>query len=64
MDDIITLNELRDRLRGVRSMDDFLDRAKDIYEDKEKYGIEKKNDIYLLFIYVLNDRIDNLERMI
>ena len=50
MDDIITLNELRDRLRGVRSMDDFLDIAKDIYEDKEKYGIEKKNDIYLLFI--------------
>ena len=63
MDDIITLNELRDRLRGVRSMDDFLDIAKDIYVDKEKY-IEKKNDIYLLFIYVLNDRIDNLERMI
>ena len=45
MDDIITLNELRDRLRGVRSMDDFLDIAKDIYADKEKYGIEKKNDI-------------------
>ena len=64
MDDIITLNELRDRLRGVRSMDDFLDIAKDIDADKEQYGIEKKNDIYLLFIYVLNDRIDNLERMI
>lgn len=64
MDGIITLNELRDRLRGIRSMDDFLDIAKDIYADKEKYGIEKKNDIYLLFIYVLNDRIDNLERMI
>ena len=64
MDDIITLSELRDRLRGVRSMDDFLDIAKDIYADKEKYGIEKKNDIYLLFIYVLNDMIDNLERMI
>ena len=64
MNDIITLSELRDRLRGIRSMDDFLDIAKYIYEDKEKYGIEKKNVIYLLFIYVLNDRIDNLERMI
>ena len=64
MDDIITLSELRDRLRGVRSKEEFIDITKDIYEDKEKYGIEKKNDIYLLFIYVLNDRIDNLERMI
>ena len=64
MDDMITLNGLRDRLRGVRSMDDFLDIEKVIYAEKEQYGIEKKNDIYLLFIYVLNDRIDNLERMI
>ena len=61
---MMTLNQLRDSLRGVRSMDDFVDIAKDIYLEKEKYGIEKKNDIYLLFIYVLNDRIDNLERMI
>lgn len=61
---MMTLNQLRDSLRGVRSMDDFLDIAKDIYVEKEKYGIEKKNDIYLLFVYVLNDRIDNLERML
>lgn len=45
-------------------MDDFMDIAKEIYAHKEEYGIEKKNDIYLLFIYLLNDRIDNLERMI
>ena len=27
MDKVITLNELRDMLRGVRSMDDFLERC-------------------------------------
>lgn len=64
MDDIITLNDLRSRLRGVRSMDDFHDMARDIYKNKEAYGIDKKTDIYLLFVYVLNDRIDKLEGMI
>lgn len=61
---MIKSNELRDILRGVRTMDDFMDIAKEIYAHKEEYGIEKKNDIYLLFILLLNDRIDNLERMI
>ena len=64
MANLMTLNELRGSLRMVRSMEDFLDIAKDIYADKEKYGLTSKNDIYLLFIYVLNDRIDNLERML
>lgn len=57
-------SELRDILRGVRTMDEFMDIAKEIYANKDEYGIEKKNDIYLLFILLLNDRIDNLERMI
>jgi len=45
-------------------MDDFRDIARDIYKNKEAYGIDKKADIYLLFVYVLNDRIDKLEGMI
>ena len=60
---MIKSNELRDILRGVRTMDEFMDIAKEIYANKDEYGIEKKNDIYLLFIFLLNDRIDNLERM-
>ena len=64
MDDIITLNELRDRLRGVRAMEELLALEQDIYEDKEKNSIKKKNEIYLHDIYVLNDRIDNQDKMI
>lgn len=61
---MIKSSELRDRLRGIRSMSDLLDITKELYANKEEYGIEKKNDIYLLFIFLLNDRIDNLERRI
>ena len=60
---MMNMNELRNKVRNIRTMEDFMDVSKEIYLDKEKYGIEKKNDIYLLFIYLLNDRIDNLERM-
>lgn len=61
---MMNMNELREKVRNIRTMEDFMDISKEIYLDKEKYGIEKKNDIYLLFIFLLNDRIDNLERMI
>lgn len=60
---MMNINELRNNVRNIRTMEDFMDISKEIYLDKEKYGIEKKNDIFLLFIYLLNDRIDNLERM-
>ena len=60
---MMNMNELRNKVRNIRTMEDSMDVSKEIYLDKEKYGIEKKNDIYLLFIYLLNDRIDNLERM-
>lgn len=61
---MMNINELREKVRNVRTMEDFMKVSKDIYLEKEEYGIKKKDDIYLLFIFLLNDRIDNLERMI
>lgn len=60
---MMDINELRNKVRNVLTMEDFMNLSKEIYLEKEKYGIEKKNDIFLLFIFLLNDRIDNLERM-
>lgn len=60
---MMDINELRNKVRNVRTMEDFMNLSKEIYLEKEKYGIEKKNDIFLLFIFLLNDKIDNLERM-
>lgn len=61
---MMNINELRNKVRNVRTMEDFMKVSKEIYLEKEEYGIKKKDDIYLLFIFLLNDRIDNLERMI
>lgn len=61
---MMNINELRSKVRNVRTMEDFMKVSKEIYLEKEEYGIKKKDDIYLLFIFLLNDRIDNLERMI
>ena len=61
---MMNINEPRNEVRNVRTMEDFMKISKKIYLEKEEYGIKKKDDIYLLFIFLLNDRIDNLERMI
>lgn len=61
---MMNINELRNKVRNVRTMEDFMKISKEIYLEKDEYGIKKKDDIYLLFIFLLNDRIDNLERMI
>ena len=61
---MMNINELREKVRNVRTMEDFMEISKEIYFEKEEYGIKKKDDIYLLFIFLLNDRIDKLERMI
>lgn len=59
-----TLQEIKTDLKNMHNVDELRDYVNDIYKHKEDYGITTKNDIMMLFIYIMQDQIKNLERNI
>ena len=59
-----TTTEMKNDLRGVKTPEDFKKYTDYLWNNKDQYGFKTKNDMYLCFIYLLVDRINQLERMV
>ena len=57
-----TLQEMKSDLKNMHNVDELRDYVNYIYKHKEDYGITTRNDITMLFIYIMQDQIKNLER--
>lgn len=59
-----TTTEMKNDLRGVKTPEDFKNYTDYLWGNKDQYGFKTKNDMYLCFIYLLVDKINQLERMV